>query len=121
MTEQDFNEVVESRLEAEVERLIHSFRAEVTEEMAGLYVKAFKKATGREVTYGEEGFGELGPQDFTPDVVSSAWTEHLIEAAKDVQDELQGEFNFRVGQAIRDFKNDRVNDLRQEVRDEIHA
>lgn len=113
MNESDFNAIVESRLETAVSEAIHGIRAGVTEEMTPLYVKEFKKKTGRHVTYNEEGFGELNGKGSR-----GAWTERLIEAAQDVKDDLQGEFDYRVRERIRDFKNDRVKDLRDELREE---
>ena len=88
--------------------------------MAPLYVKAFKAATGRTVTYGEEGWGELTGTGSVQSLTfpHGAWTDRLIEAAQDIKDELQSEFDARVRERIREFKNERVKDLRQEVRDE---
>jgi hypothetical protein len=113
MNDRDFNAIVESRLEAAVEESIHDIRAEVTSDLCELYEQEFKEATGRHASDGEEGFGELDGD--------GEWTEALVEASQEVGLLMQGEFNLRVREAIRDFKTDHVEEIREALREELRT
>ncbi|SRR6266446_6880016 len=111
MNDRDFNAIVESRLKAKVDEQIHDIRAEVTGELCELYEHEFTKATGRHASYGDEGWGELDGD--------GEWTEELIEASQEVGLLMQQEFNILVREAIRDFKTNNVDEVRETLREEL--
>src|SRR6266446_5578306 len=62
------------------------------------------------------------PPTATRDGASStatAWTEELIEASQEVGLLMQQEFNILVREAIRDFKTNNVDEVRETLREEL--